>query len=80
LLQATNRTLDAEQLFFRCLVITRQFELLTGYAHPNEQVYFDNYTGCLEDLGYSLEQIEARFVEARETAQRELPSPPDPPQ
>ena len=51
LLKATNRLEEAEPLMRRGLEIILRFCETNGYLHPDLQVYFENYTILLQQMG-----------------------------
>jgi hypothetical protein len=63
LLRATNRPQEAEPLSRRSLEIFLKFTRATGHEHPHLRTAIGKYTGLLEALGFSPEQILARLNE-----------------
>ncbi|MBE9572185.1 MAG: tetratricopeptide repeat protein, partial [Proteobacteria bacterium] len=59
LLQATNRLDEAEPLSRRMVEILLQFTSETGHSHPHLQAAVNNYTGLLQTMGRSAEEIQA---------------------
>ena len=57
LLQATNRLVEAEPLMRRQLEILLAFKMTTGHEHQYLGAAIGNYTGLLEAMGRSSEQI-----------------------
>jgi len=62
LLKATNRLGEAEPLMRRALTIVLDFELSTGYEHPQRQLLSANYRVLLQEIGKSGTEIEAALA------------------
>src|SRR5207247_2159728 len=63
LLRATNRLEEAELLFRRAFESFLKFTQATGHEHPHLRTVIGNYAGLLKAMGYTKDQIVARFKE-----------------
>ncbi|MBL0126071.1 MAG: toll/interleukin-1 receptor domain-containing protein [Flavobacteriales bacterium] len=63
LLQATNRLAGAEPMMRRHLAIYLKFSRTTGHRHQRLQAALKNYSGLLDKMGHSQEEIHAKLHE-----------------
>jgi tetratricopeptide (TPR) repeat protein len=61
LLRVTNCLAEAESLLQRMMSIFKYFNDSTGHEHPHWQAALANYSGLLQDMGLSQEDIKRRL-------------------
>jgi tetratricopeptide (TPR) repeat protein len=64
LLQETNRLAEAEPLMRQPVSILKHFNDSTGHEHPHWQAALASYSGLLQAIGLSQEEIARRLQEA----------------
>jgi tetratricopeptide (TPR) repeat protein len=75
LLRDTNRLEEAEPLFRRMVSIMKHFNDSTGHEHPRWRTALANYSGLLQAMGLSQEEIARRLQDVAEhPASRSAPS------